>query len=112
MRIFGRRLLVGKNVTHQVLYDDELHEQFRLSGMNNRPLALAHELMNLRPERAKKLHDPLAASAVLDESIFDWQEVMPIKQKGKWSSLPAPGSGIWAATKADQAAFRKLIVGG
>ena len=108
---FGRRLLVGKNVTHGVLYDDELHEQLRVAGKRSRPLALAHELMELRHERAKKLHDPLAASAILKEDIFNWQEVMPIKRDGNWGSLPMPGSGIWAATSVDQLAFRKLFSG-
>ena len=72
--VVGRRLLVGKNVTHQVFYDDEIHEQLREAAKVSRPLALARELMSLRASRSqmKKLHDPLAASAVIREDLFDW----------------------------------------
>ncbi|MFA7157873.1 MAG: nucleoside hydrolase [Kiritimatiellia bacterium] len=106
---FGRRLLVGKNVTHQVLYDEELHEQLRISGQTCRPLALAHELMTLRFERSKKLHDPLAAAALLREDIFQWQEVLPMKRNNNWSSVPMPGSQIRAATSVNIQVFRQLF---
>ncbi len=108
---FGKRLLVGKNVTHQVLYDDELHERLSVAGKTSRPLALAAELMTLRSPSAKKLHDPLAATAVLKPDIFTWEEVTPIKRNGAWSSVATPGSEIWAATGVDVPAFRRLFVG-
>jgi inosine-uridine nucleoside N-ribohydrolase len=105
-----KKLLVGKNVTHQVLYDDDLHRQLQLAGAGNRPLALAHELMALRPDRTKKLHDPLAAAAMLREDLFEWQEVMPVKLKNNWASISCAGSGTWAATSVDISAFRQLFV--
>lgn len=111
-RSIQRRLLVGKNVTHHVLYDEDLHRQLREAGRRSRPLALAAELMTLRYPGAKKLHDPLAASALLREEIFQWQEVMPLRRNSEWSSTAMPGSGIWAATSADIPAFRELFTGG
>jgi hypothetical protein len=106
-----RRLLVGKNVTHQVRYDDDLHERLRVAGATSRPLALAHQLMSLRSERSKKLHDPLAAAALLCESLFEWQEIMPVMRKNEWGSVSLPGSGIWAATGVDVVRFRDLYAG-
>jgi len=107
---FRKRQLVGKNVTHQVMYDDILHDQLRAAGKTSRPLALAHELMTQRTGQ-KKLHDPLAATAIVNENIFEWQEVVPLKRNHQWGSIPSPGSGIWAATSVDQSAFRGMFVG-
>jgi hypothetical protein len=67
--------------------------------------------MSLRFERAKKLHDPLAAAALLREDIFRWEEVVPVAGSNTWGSRPLPGSGIWAAVHADEPAFRRLLVG-
>jgi len=109
---FGKRLLVGKNVTHQVLYDDALHLSLIEAGKISRPLALAAELMTLRSSgSAKKLHDPLAAVAIIKPGLFEWQEAMPIKRNGEWSSCPGYGTGIWAATSVDIPGFRALFVG-
>ena len=108
---FARRLLVGKNVTHQVLYDDDIHNGLRDAGRTSRPLALAAELMTLRHPGTKKLHDPLAAAALLHEDIFQWQEVMPVKRKSEWTSVATPGTGIWTAIDVDIPAFRRLFTG-
>jgi len=106
-----KRMLVGKNVTHQVVYDDELHERLRVAGEQNRPLGLAHELMALRSERAKKLHDPLAAVALVRADVCTWQEVAPVKRNGCWGGDETPGSGIWAATSVDIPLFRRIFAG-
>lgn len=105
-----RRLLVGKNVTHQVLYDDEMHAQLRLAGEKSRALGLAHELMNLRTG-PKKLHDPVAAAAVIREDIFEWEEVAPIKHRGEWGCVTQPASKIWITTDVNKDAFRRLFTG-
>jgi len=108
---FGKRLLVGKNVTHQVLYDDGMHEEFGNVGRCSRPLALVHELMSLRSGK-KKLHDPVATAAVIHEGLFTWEEVLPIKRKNHWGSIRQTGTGIWAATSLDALAFRRAFAGG
>ncbi len=110
----GRRMLVGKNVTHQVLYyGDQLHTALREAGVHCRSLALAHELMGFQTARArhKKLHDPLAAIALLREDMFSWQEVMPFKHDGEWGSKLCPASGLWAATNVSVERFRALFAG-
>lgn len=110
--LFERRLLVGKNVTHRVSYDDTIHERLGNAGNTSYPLALAHELMSMRSQkRRKKLHDPLAASAVVREDLFRWEEVLPTERDGKWSSMPQRGTGIWAATDVDENWFRDLLCG-
>lgn len=106
---FGKRTLVGKNVTHQVLYNEELHHQIREAGKQSRPLALAAELMALRSPSAKKLHDVLAAAAIVIPNIFTWEEVQPIKRNNEWSSTASPGTGIWATTSVDIPTFRGLF---
>ena len=105
-----RRLLVGKNITHSVFYSDSLHEALRAASGGSRALGFAAELMSLR-SGAKKLHDPVAALAVLREDLFAWEEVMPQERANRWGSHAVEGTGIWATTALDEAGFRSVFTG-
>ena len=109
---FGVRLLVGKNVTHQVFYDEDLHDQIKMAGGKCPPMRLIHELMCFRRSLSKKLHDPLAAATMLCEDLVSWIEVMPFRRNKGWGSGARPGAGIWAATQVDVPAFRALFAKG
>jgi len=106
---FGRRLMVGKNCTHQVKYDADFHETFRKSGDDNPAHRMIHELMSFSRSLEKKLHDPLAAAvAVNEEGVVSWSaEVRPEKHEGQWGCVEEPGSRIRAATSVDLVAFRR-----
>ncbi len=53
----------------------------------------------------KKFHDPLAACCAIDESIGTWAEVELFRERGKWGSRLASGSGVHIITDYDRARF-------
>lgn len=56
-------------------------------------------------DSGKKFHDPLAACCAIDESIGTWAEVELFRDKGKWGSRLAPGSGVHIITDYDREKF-------
>ena len=60
----------------------------------------------------KKLHDPLAFSMVLDESVCTLREVAVDRRQGKWGSTLAAETNTFAAVNFDQARFLDSLVGG
>ena len=90
-----RRLLVSKNVCHDVVYDAELHERVALVMSTSPTLRLIHRGMSIHLQRkpdGKKLHDPLAACCAIDEGIGVWAEVEMYREGGGWGARPAAGT--------------------
>lgn len=74
---------------------------------------LAHELMSLRSDQARMLHDPLAAAVLLREEVFERQAVRPFKRAAqRIGYIPQqPRTGIWIATCVSTATFRNVFAG-
>ncbi|KAH3767510.1 nucleoside hydrolase [Pelomyxa schiedti] len=111
-----RKLFVSKNVCHRVVYDNTMHNAVKAavlaaqSASSNplssdrckrrlRGLQLIEQGMTeyLKTHPGKMMHDPLAATAALNESVITWAEVEFMREKGAWGTVLAPGSGKWIA---------------
>ncbi|MEM9072293.1 MAG: nucleoside hydrolase [Myxococcota bacterium] len=57
----------------------------------------------------KKLHDPLAACCAIDPTVGTWAEVELFREKGKWGSRLAPGSGCEILIDYDHDAFVQVF---
>jgi pyrimidine-specific ribonucleoside hydrolase len=101
----GERRLVSKNVTHGVAWDPALDRA--LAGLRGvtAGLELAREAMAIylrgNPD-GKLLHDPLAASALIDPGAFTWAEVEVVYREGQWGARPAAGTGTFITVAVDQ----------
>jgi pyrimidine-specific ribonucleoside hydrolase len=98
---FRKRYLVSKNVCHSVLYDKELHKQFR-----GHPVI--RELMDVYLERhptGKLLHDPLAACCAVNRNICSFKEVEMYRERGEWGCHEKPGSNTFISVKVDKEKF-------
>lgn len=98
-RILERRL-VGKNVTHSLVWDVGLQHTLSRQPSQSPGLDLAVEAMAayLRAYPAGKLlHDPLAAAALIDPEAFTWVEAEIIHSEGKWGSTRVAGTGTFVA---------------
>lgn len=111
---FGVRQLVSKNVTHGVSWDPVFHQQMRVFADSRPGMQLACEAMGVYLEQhpeGKLLHDPLAAAAVLEPSLFGWAEVELYSEKGAWGSRPAPGSRTFISLTLDRERLLPVLVG-
>jgi pyrimidine-specific ribonucleoside hydrolase len=104
----GIRRFVSKNVCHQVIYDQSLHQKIALLQDKNLALILIWQGMDMylknKPE-GKILHDPLAACCAIDESIGTWAEVELFREKNEWGARLEPGSRTWIITGYDHGRF-------
>jgi len=119
----SRKICVSKNVCHSVYYDHEWHVALGAAARSaaaNSPggrravaLGMMHTTMDdyLRKKPGgKKLHDPLALSVALDESVCDLEEVELFCQKGQWGSRLCPGSDTWISVAYDAAKFQAALL--
>jgi len=114
-RILNRRL-VGKNVTHSVVWDATMQRSLSRQTSLSPGLELAVEAMNVylraHPE-GKLLHDPLAAAALIDPGAFTWVEADILYRNGQWGSSPRQGTGTFVAVAVNRArALAALLVPG
>jgi len=65
------------------------------------PSSPAKRYLQQHPE-GKLLHDPLAASAVIDPAAFTWVEAEIIYGEGKWSARAACGTNTFITIAADR----------
>ena len=106
----GRRVLVGKNICHRDdnRYSSALHDRIRSAAartghkQQQKALRLLHRCMSEyggKRKKGKLLHDPLALSACIDESIFTFVEakVKYDRQSRGWGSFPKEGTGTRVA---------------
>jgi pyrimidine-specific ribonucleoside hydrolase len=107
------RLLVAKNVTHGVAWDQALQARHEARDDLTPGARLAVRAMEVylrdRPE-GKLLHDPLAAAAALDPGAFRWAEVEVFRERGRWGSRPARATGTRVSVAVDaERALRTLM---
>lgn len=99
---FDRRELVSKNVTHGVPWDASFHARMQqFAGLRlgvDQAIEMMAQYLSLHPE-GKLLHDPLAAAAVVEPSLFQWVEVEAYRQKGAWGARPAAGTNTFITTQ-------------
>ncbi|CAK9057839.1 unnamed protein product [Durusdinium trenchii] len=87
-----RKVLVSKNVCHRAVYDNRFHLDFvqaleqseRIAAQTTRAVALkllCSAMQAYRRGEGKKLHDPLAMAAVVDETVCSFREVRVIRDK-------------------------------
>lgn len=62
-----------------------------------------------RPERGKKMHDPLAACCAIDLGIGEWREVEVYRERGKWGARLSPGSGTHIIIDYDHQRFFEAL---
>jgi len=115
----GRRVLVSKNVCHRVVYDAALHEDLKAAvqqagadGRVQREAALRLICTSMEKyAKEKKLHDPLALAAALDESVCTFAEVSVFRDKGGWGSRLTAATDTWISVDYDDALFRTALLG-
>jgi pyrimidine-specific ribonucleoside hydrolase len=106
--LIGIRRFVSKNVCHQVIYDQALHQ--KIAPLQDKNLALKYMWQGMdmylknKPE-GKILHDPLAACCAIDESIGTWAEVELFREKNEWGARLKPRSRTWIITDYDHDRF-------
>jgi pyrimidine-specific ribonucleoside hydrolase len=105
-----RKLIVSKNVCHGIIYDNHIHEKLRRVKDNSFGLNLMFKGMDIylrESKSVKKLHDPLAACVVIDESICTFAEVELYRtNQGEWGSVLQPGTDTFISISADK---RKMM---
>jgi len=115
----SRKVLVSKNVCHRVVYDSRLHDAFRDAVQKAQPettraaaLKLLYQAMcNYARGEGKKLHDPLAMAAVVDESVCRFEEVRVYRDTKGWGSALETGTRTWISVDYDDNKFRQVILG-
>ena len=60
----------------------------------------------------KKLHDPLALAAAIDEGVCRFEEVKVIHDKQGWGSVLDSGTNTWISIDYDDERFRQTLLGG
>lgn len=104
-RQIAERRLVGKNVTHGVAWDGALHKALAGQTSVSPGIALAHAAMTLylaQQPAGKLLHDPLAAVAAIDPTVFSWREATVRQRGGQWESCPARDTQTYVAVAVDR----------
>lgn len=98
------RRLVSKNVTHGVVWGQDLQRRVADRADENPGRALAREAMTvyLRKRPAgKKLHDPMAAAAAIDPGAFQWAEVDVFREQGRWGARERAGTQTFITVAAN-----------
>mmetsp|Transcript_36293 Transcript_36293/g.67498 ORF Transcript_36293/g.67498 Transcript_36293/m.67498 type:complete len:365 (+) Transcript_36293:58-1152(+) len=118
-KAIDKKVLVSKNVCHQVVYDSRLHDAFREAASAANPdtargfalKLLYHAMCNYSRGDGKKLHDPLAMAAAVDESVCEFREVQVFRDAQGWGSRLEPGTQTWISVDYDDERFRQIILG-
>mmetsp|Transcript_33115 Transcript_33115/g.40702 ORF Transcript_33115/g.40702 Transcript_33115/m.40702 type:complete len:343 (+) Transcript_33115:51-1079(+) len=116
----ARKVLVSKNVCHRAVYDGRFHQTFleALAGSEAKTTrATALNLLCSAMEKyqrgdGKKLHDPLAMAAVIDESVCTFREVRVFNDRQGWGSVLQTGTNTWISIDYDDERFRQILTGG
>ena len=97
------------------LYLGSIHSAWR---MKMRKLKQTHPssrlfkaMSNYSRGEGKKLHDPLAMAAVVDESVCQFAEVRVYRDRKGWGSVLETGTGTWISVDYDDDRFRQVILG-
>ena len=109
------RTLVSKNVCHGVVYDQELHTKYKKVKNFSPASRLIYKAMDQYLQRhpdGKKLHDPLAACVMLDDSICQYREVEVYRSKGEWGSKAAVGTNTKISVSVDKNKFHTAFMFG
>lgn len=99
-----QRTLVSKNVCHRVLYDQIFHTKFTNSKNKNLGMKLIYLAMTAylaRHPKGKMLHDPLAASVIVQPDICSFTEVEVYRSKGEWGSRKCNSTGTKISVSVD-----------
>ena len=76
------------------------------------PLLRLYEAMgNYAKGEGKKLHDPLAMAAVVDEGVCQFKEVQVFRDAKGWGSVLESGTRTWISVDYDDERFRQIILG-
>ena len=59
----------------------------------------------------KKLHDPLAMAAVVDEAVCSFREVHVFNDRQGWGSVLQAGTNTWISIDYNDERFRQILVG-
>ncbi len=59
----------------------------------------------------KKLHDPLAFAAVVDEAVCSFREVHVFNDRQGWGSVLQAGTNTWTSIDYNDERFRQILVG-
>ena len=68
-------------------------------------------MCNYARGEGKKLHDPLAMAAVVDESVCRFEEVRVYRDTKGWGSALETGTRTWISVDYDDNKFRQVILG-
>lgn len=105
----GKRTIVSKNVCHGVYYSSGIHGLGSLCT-DRLYFEFVWKAMNAyfkKYDRGKLMHDPLAATIVIDPSICEFKEVTLYREKGEWGSKETPGSNTKISVSVDLDKFWK-----
>ena len=135
-QIFARRLLVSKNVCHGVTWTQADHAAWVVdcAAAHQADMFQWLKVLPYRPEPAvpgirkglqwlrhglecylrdkgegKAMHDLVAATCVLDESVCSFVEVEVERVKGEWGAHPVEGTGTWISVAGDKGRFLKVL---
>eukprot|EP00438_Fugacium_kawagutii_P013779 Skav232256 [mRNA] locus=scaffold273:154037:159511:- [translate_table: standard] len=123
----SRKVLVSKNVCHRVaFYDGRFHQAFlqaleHSEAKSTRAIALKLLLWHFaalcsameKYQRGdgKKLHDPLAMAAMVDEAVCNFREVHVFNDRQGWGSVLQAGTNTWISIDYDDERFRQIVTG-
>mmetsp|Transcript_69661 Transcript_69661/g.166258 ORF Transcript_69661/g.166258 Transcript_69661/m.166258 type:complete len:328 (-) Transcript_69661:118-1101(-) len=115
-----RKVLVSKNVCHRAVYDARFHQSFLHAFESSPPLStrgvalklLCSAMGSYQRGDGKKLHDPLAMAATIDEGVCQFAEVSVLCDKRGWGSVLQPGTNTWISIDYDDERFRQILLGG
>jgi inosine-uridine nucleoside N-ribohydrolase len=100
-----QRHLVSKNVCHGVVYNEEMHEQFKPFSQKSIGLNFVYKGMELYLKRhsgGKKFHDPLAAAVMIEPETCNFAPVRLFRNRGEWGSNYEEGSNTLISVEADE----------
>lgn len=113
-----RKVLVSKNITHNVLYEAELHDKVKeiatQGSIGHRLIAAIMESSEKKNTFTKFLHDPLTVCVALNENIVQLREVHLYKDGGEYGAWEEAGTGCWItygnANHIDKPAFWRIFL--
>lgn len=121
-KAISRKVLVSKNVCHRAVYDARFHAAFlealkqsdQSEPKSTRAIALklfCSAMEKYQRGEGKKLHDPLAMAAVVDEAVCSFREVHVFNDRQGWGSVLQAGTNTWISIDYNDERFRQILVG-
>lgn len=107
-----KKNLVSKNVCHGIAWDSAFHQ--RILGLEKLTLGMSLVADGMgkylwKHGQGKLLHDPLAASVLLQDSVVKSRPIEIYREKGEWGSKLKEDSDTYISISVDKEEFFRVL---